>query len=153
MNAIRDDIRIRKAEKSDIESIFSLVEDLAEYENALDMVKVDKDYYLKEWEQETFHAIVADLKGTVIGTCIYYMTFSTWRGRCIYLEDFVVREKYRNLGVGQMLYDVLLEESKKMNATMIRWQVLDWNEPAIKFYEKNNAIIENEWWNCKVYFD
>ena len=146
------DIEIRKAQKEDISSIFSLVKELAEYENASHMVKVDEDYYMKEWTEGTFYAIVAELKGKVIGTCIYYMTFSTWKGKCIYLEDFVVREEYRKLGVGQMLYDQLLEESKKLDATMIRWQVLDWNEPAIKFYEKNNAIIDKEWWNCKVYF-
>ncbi len=152
MNAKSTNILIRKASKQDISAIFSLVEDLAEYENALDKVKVDVDYYIKEWEQNTFHAIVADKDGEVIGTCIYYMTFSTWKGRCVYLEDFVVREQFRKHGVGQLLYNALLEESKTMDATMIRWQVLDWNNPAIKFYEKNEAIIDKEWWNCKVYF-
>tara|TARA_B100000497_G_C7684647_1_gene414697 strand:- start:2035 stop:2493 length:459 start_codon:yes stop_codon:yes gene_type:complete len=152
MSAKSTNILIRKASKQDISAIFSLVEDLAEYENALDKVKVDVDYYIKEWEQNTFHAIVADKDGEVIGTCIYYMTFSTWKGRCVYLEDFVVREQFRKHGVGQLLYNALLEESKTMDATMIRWQVLDWNNPAIKFYEKNEAIIDKEWWNCKVYF-
>ena len=114
------DILIRKAKESDIQDIYGLVKDLAIYENALNEVTVNEEYYKEEWHKETFHSIVAEKDGIVIGTCIYYMTFSTWKGRCVYLEDFVVKEKYRNLGVGQMLYDVLLEESKSMNATMIR---------------------------------
>ena len=81
------------------------------------------------------------------------MTFSTWKGRCVYLEDFIVKSEYRSQGVGQRLYDRFLLESKKMDATMVRWQVLDWNKRAIKFYEKNKALIDTEWWNCKYYFD
>ena len=81
------------------------------------------------------------------------MTFSTWKGRCTYLEDFVVKREYRKSGLGQLLYDRFLEESKAVNSTMARWQVLDWNEPAIKFYQKNKAVIDKEWWNCKVYFE
>ncbi|MEE9372516.1 MAG: GNAT family N-acetyltransferase [Saprospiraceae bacterium] len=148
----KENIIIRNANKRDIKSIFKLVKELAIYENALDKVIVDAEYYKKEWEKNTFYAIVAEYGKKVIGTCIYYMTFSTWKGRCIYLEDFVVQEKYRKLGVGQLLYDQLLIESKAKDATMIRWQVLDWNEPAIKFYKKNDATIDKEWWNCKVYF-
>jgi len=149
---ISKDIHIRKAKQEDINAIFSLVKELAIYENALDQVKVDVAYYLKEWEKNTFDAIVAEMDGQVIGTCVYYMTFSTWKGRCMYLEDFVVREKYRRYGVGQLLYNRFLEESKSADSTMVRWQVLDWNDPAVKFYEKNEAVIDKEWWNCKIYF-
>jgi len=146
------DIIIRMGSKNDIPAVFGLVQDLAEYENSLSSVKVDQLYYEQEFEKGTFDVIVAESEKKVIGICIYYMTFSTWRGRCVYLEDFVVLEEFRKCGVGQMLYNHLLDKSKAMNATMIRWQVLDWNEPAIKFYEKNDAIIDKEWWNCKVYF-
>ena len=70
----------------------------------------------------------------------------------LYLEDFVVRETYRQNGVGQLLYNELVSIAKAEGLKLMKWQVLDWNEPAIKFYEKNEAVIEKEWWNCKLVF-
>ena len=79
------------------------------------------------------------------------MVYSTWKGKMVYLEDFVVNEQYRRYGIGQLLYDRLLVESKNMKARLVKWQVLDWNEPAINFYKKNNVIIETEWYNVKKF--
>lgn len=147
-----ENLIIRKAEIEDIASVFALVEELAEYENYLARVKVDVRYYETEFEKGTFYSIVAEVDTNIVGMCIYYMTFSTWKGRCVYLEDFVVKKHYRQFGIGQLLYERLLEDSKKMGATMVRWQVLDWNDPAIRFYEKNNAVFAKDWLNCMVYF-
>ena len=77
--------------------------------------------------------------------------FSTWRGRMLYLEDFVVTESYRKYGVGQKLYDTFLEVARQKDCFLTKWQVLDWNTPAVNFYEKNKATIEKEWWNAKVF--
>ena len=79
------------------------------------------------------------------------MTYSTWKGRMFYLEDFVVLEAYRRLGLGQMLFDAFLQEAKDQQCRLVKWQVLDWNEPALRFYRKNNAVIEKEWWNGKIF--
>ena len=70
----------------------------------------------------------------------------------IYLEDFIVKEKLRKKGIGQSLFEALVAEAKILGAKLIKWQVLDWNQPAIKFYLKNKAIIEKEWWNGKIIF-
>lgn len=145
-------ISIENAEIIDISEVFNLVKELAKYENALDQITVDLDYYIKSFKENVFKCIVARDDDKIIGTCIYYLTFSTWKGRMMYLEDFVVKEEYRNQGVGQLLYDQFLAIAQQEDCTMVKWQVLDWNEPAIKFYEKNNATIEKEWWNCKVIF-
>jgi len=83
---------------------------------------------------------------------LYYMTYSTWKGRMLYLEDFVVQEAFRKAGIGQQLFDGFLQEANNKGCKLVKWQVLDWNVPAIKFYEKNKAIIEKEWWNGKILF-
>lgn len=145
-------ITIRKARLSDVEGIFQLVKELAIYEKAENEVTVDPDYYTKAFSDGLFESIVAIHDDRVIGTCIYYPTFSTWKGKMLYLEDFVVRENYRQHGIGQQLYNQLEKIAKSEQYNLMKWQVLDWNDPAIRFYEKNNATIEKEWWNCKVVF-
>jgi len=145
-------IQIRKAEKKDLKDIYRLVRELAVYEKAEDQLIIDIPYYEREFEEGTFSAIVAEAQEQVIGICIYYLTYSTWKGRMMYLEDFVVDQRYRHQGVGQMLFDSFIQESKDQNCSMVKWQVYDWNEPAIKFYEKNNAYIEKGWWNGKIIF-
>lgn len=145
-------ITIRKASKSDIPHIYALVRELAVYENAEDQLLVDTDYYYNEFDKNTFESIVAEENGEIIGTCIYYMSFSTWKGRMLYLEDFVVKSTHRRKGIGQLLYDKFIEIAKAKKSTMVKWQVLDWNEPAIDFYKKNGATIEQGWWNVKLIF-
>ncbi len=144
-------IVLRQAEKKDIPAIFSLVEELALYEKAPEAVITTVAIYEKDFEAQIFEAIVAESDGEVVGMALYYMAYSTWKGRMLYLEDFVVQESARRLGVGQLLFDAFLAKAKEKGATLVKWQVLDWNEPAIKFYEKNNAIIESEWWNGKIF--
>jgi len=146
-------IHTRYATLEDISSIYELVRELAIYEKAEDQFLIDKEYYIREFNKGTFSAIVAEQESEIIGMTLYYMTYSTWKGRMLYLEDFVVKAEHRHKGVGQRLYDAFLAEAKKLDARMVKWQVLDWNEPAVKFYKKNNATIEKEWWNCKVIFN
>jgi len=145
-----DSISIRTATIKDIPSVFALVKELAIYEKAEHEVYVDVAYYKEAFIKGIFDSIVATINGDIIGICIYYTTFSTWKGKMLYLEDFMVREAYRQNGVGQLLYDKLVSIAKAEGFKLMKWQVLDWNEPAIKFYEKNEATIEKEWWNCKV---
>lgn len=143
---------IRKASEADLSAMYDLVLELAIYEKEPDAVTATLEDYKTNFASNVFDAIVAEENGDVIGTCIYYMTWSTWKGRMVYLEDFVVKESYRGRGVGQKLYDNFLDQAKALDAVMVKWQVLDWNEPAINFYKKNNAIIEKGWWNVKKFF-
>ncbi len=143
------EIRIRKAEKKDLLAIYNLVKELAVYENEPDAVTATLEDYQKDFSDRVFQSIVAEKNEEVIGMMLYFMAYSTWKGKMMYLDDFVVNEKYRRHGVGQKLYDAFLDICEKEKVKLVKWQVLDWNKPAIKFYEKNNTTIEKGWLNVK----
>ncbi len=146
-------ISIRKARQKDLSAILNLVKELAEYEKAADQVLATIDDYEQAFREHVFESQVAEFNGQVIGMTLYYMSYSTWRGKMLYLEDFVISSNFRNKGVGQMLFDAFIEEARSKKVAMVKWQVLDWNQPAIAFYEKNKAIFDKGWWNVKIFFD
>jgi len=148
--SVQMNVIIRKAKKEDLASIIELVRDLARYEKAENEVVTTIKDYEDAFEKSVFGSHLAVLNDEIIGMTVYYLSFSTWKGRMLYLEDFVVKEKHRRSGAGQLLFDAFLQEAKDQNCVLTKWQVLDWNSAAIRFYEKNKANIEKEWWNCKV---
>jgi len=145
-------ITLRKATITDIPAIHLLVQELASFEQEPNAVTVDVAYYEKCFSENIFQAIVAEVDSKVVGMTLFYMTFSTWRGKMIYLEDFVVLPAYRNKGIGKQLWDSWISEAKAQGAKMVKWQVLDWNKEATRFYEREGAIIEKQWWNGKIIF-
>ncbi len=145
-------ITIRKATLSDIPAIYQLVVALAVYEKEPEAVTATLADYHKDFEAGIFQASVAVIDNKVVGMALYYMTYSTWKGRMLYLEDFVVFEEYRRLGIGQLLFDATLAAGKEQGCRLLKWQVLDWNEPALNFYKKNKATIETNWWTGKIPF-
>lgn len=147
------EIRIRLAEKKDIPAIHNLVRALAIYEKAEAEFIASVAEYEQDFTDGVYQAIVAEVNGEVVGMALYYLTYSTWKGKMMYLEDFVVYEAYRRYGIGQQLFDKFLEVAKAAGCRLVKWQVLDWNEPAVKFYKKNKATIEKEWWNGKIFFE
>ena len=147
----KEDIKIRRAQIEDMAGILELVKELARYEKAADQVKTTVQDYEKNFLSGVFDANVAVMNGEIVGMVLYYVCWSTWRGRMMYLDDFVVKENLRQKGVGQMLFDELFIEAKRRGCKLVKWQVLDWNEPALKFYKKNGAEIEKEWWNGKKF--
>ncbi len=144
-------IFLRKATAADIPAVHALVRELAIYEKAEPEFVATIAEYERDFAAGIYDAIVAEAEGQVVGMVLYYMAYSTWKGRMLYLEDFVVYPQYRRFGIGQMLFDAFLEQAKHEGCRLVKWQVLDWNEPALKFYEKNKAIIEKEWWNGKIF--
>lgn len=147
------DYKIKLATAKHIPELFALVKELAIYENAGDEVSCTLEEYQNRFEEGLFEAIVAvdALEEKVVGMALYYDTFSTWKGKMIYLEDFVITKDLRKSGIGQLIFDEFLRISKQKGAKLVKWQVLDWNVPAIKFYEKNKAVIEKEWYNGKIF--
>ena len=145
-------ISVRIAQSKDLWAIHALVRELAIYEKAEEAFTATIEMYQKDFEDGVFEAIVAENDGEIVGMALYYMTYSTWKGKMLYLEDFVVREKYRRLGIGDLIFDEVVAIAKSKGCQLLKWQVLDWNEPALKFYNKKNAIIEKEWWNGKIIF-
>lgn len=146
-------ITIRKAQKDDLPAIYALVKELALYEKSPESVTATIEDYYQDFEDNIFESIVAERDSEVVGMALYYMTYSTWRGRMLYLEDFVVKESERKLGIGKLLFDEVIEIAKSKKAVLLKWQVLDWNDPAIQFYKKYDTIFENEWLNGKLFLD
>ncbi len=143
---------IRWAVKEDCARILDLVKELATYERAPDEVTVTREHFEESGfgKKPVWWAFVAELEGKVEGFALYYIRFSTWKGQRMYLEDFYVTEETRSKGLGKLLFDRLMIEAKEKKLTGIVWQVLDWNEPAIKFYKKYNACFDSGWINCAV---
>ena len=148
-------ITIRKAVKEDCRRMLELIKELAVYEKEPTAVTVSFDHFVESGfgENPVWWAFVAEIDGRVEGFALYYIRYSTWKGQRMYLEDLLVTEKLRGLGVGKLLFDQLFEEAKEKKFNGIAWQVLDWNEPAINFYKKlGNVSFDNEWVNCSVGF-
>jgi GNAT superfamily N-acetyltransferase len=144
---------IRKAERSDVAAIFALIQELALYEKAPEQVTNTADQLAIDlFEKDRCEAIVAEKENQVVGFALYYTSYSTWKGACLYLEDFYVIESERQHGIGQLLFDSVLKTAKDRKVQRMDWQVLTWNEPAIRFYEKQNAILDPEWLNGRLFF-
>ena len=151
MNLATNKTIIRDATENDAKEILDLVRELAIYEKAEDQVTATVEDYQKSLKSHKIFCKLAEIEGEVVGIALYYETFSTWRGLMYYLEDFVVSKAYRGHGIGQLLMDAYIDEAKKAGAVLVKWQVLDWNEPAVNFYQKMGATIEKEWWNVKMF--
>ena len=143
--------QIRKGEARDISSLMALIKELAEFEKMPEYVKTTEAQLLEDWQtHRAFDFLVADTNNGVVGISLYYPRYSTWNGRCIYLEDLYVKSDLRGLGIGLALLNATKEEALSYGAGRLDWQVLDWNSDAVRFYERIGANIEREWWNCKL---
>jgi GNAT superfamily N-acetyltransferase len=145
-------IRIRKAVREDCPRILELVQELANYERAPKEVTVTLEHFTQSGfsSRPVWWAFVAEVEGKVMGFALYYIRFSTWKGQRLYLEDFYVTEEMRGKGLGKLLFDQLIREAERKKFNGIQWQVLEWNEPAINFYKKYNAVFDGEWYNCAI---
>jgi N-acetylglutamate synthase-like GNAT family acetyltransferase len=132
-------VEIRKAADSDLGAIHALVCELAEYEHGLHRVTTTPESYLKDFQAKIFDAFVAEVDGEIVGMVLFYMNFSTWRGRMMYLEDFIVKESMRGHGIGKQLFDAFLEEAKRQECTMVKWQVA-WPAITLKYDTVDDSV-------------
>ena len=146
-------ITIRPMTEADLPAVHALVYELAVYEKEPEAVVTSPAEYQKDFRNGLFKGNVAEMDGQIVGMALYYMAYSTWKGKMLYLDDFVVNEKYRRFGIGRLLFEAFLAEARLQGCRLVKWQVLDWNTPALNFYEKYQAVIEKNWWNGKVLFD
>lgn len=144
-------IKIQQATVDDLQDVHRLVYALAVYEKDPQAMVSTLEEYQEAFNKGLFKSLVAKEGEKTIGMALYCLTFSTWKGQILYLEDFYVQPEFRSRGIGQMLFDAFIEIAQSKGVRLIKWQVLDWNEPALKFYEKNNALIEKQWWNGKIF--
>ena len=142
-------IVIRKGLKKDLPSVLRLIKELADYENSLEKVKIT----LEDLENDGFgdhpyySFLVAENENEIIGLSFYFIRYSTWKGKSLFLEDFVISKKYRKKGIGSLLFEETMNICKNLNLNGMTWQVLDWNDSAISFYKKYNADISKKWLN------
>jgi len=145
-------ITIRRGVKKDLPCVLKLIKELADYENALNEVTIT----LKELEKDGFGSnplywfLVAEKRNKIIGLSFYFIRYSTWKGKFLFLEDFVIEKQYRNQGVGSALFEETINICKQLKLNGMIWQVLDWNKSAINFYKKYNADISSKWLNGKL---
>ena len=143
---------VRFAKEEDIPFVHALIKELAEFEKAPQEVTNTVDDMLRDGfgPNPVFRCLVAETDGKVTGMAIYFVKYSTWKGKGIYLDDIVVTESMRRMGIGKLLFDAIVKDAKLLGAKQLHWQVLDWNTPAIEFYKKYNADLDGEWINCKL---
>ena len=137
----------------DLPQVHALIVELAEYEKAPQEVTntVEDMHWDGFGENPIFKFFVAESEEDgIVGIALYYMAYSTWKGKMLFLEDLIVTERYRRSGIGKMLFDAVAREAKEVGAKRFRWQVLEWNEPAIAFYKKIGASLDGEWINCNM---
>ena len=138
---------IRKATKNDMPSVLELIQELATFEKEPDAVVVTVDDLVRDGfsENPLFQCFVAEEENEIIGMALYYYRYSTWKGKTIHLEDLIVKENKRGTGAGFALYKEIIKQGKAENVRRIEWNVLDWNTPAIDFYEKSGAKVLGDW--------
>ncbi|MDZ4838982.1 MAG: GNAT family N-acetyltransferase [Bacteroidota bacterium] len=150
---MKDEVEIRKAFNDDMPAIWKLIRELAIYEKAEEEHSCSVDQLTNDFINERFQCTVATSYGTIVGMALYYYSYSTWKGKCVYLEDLIISKQYRNKGIGSALLENLIDIAKINYCHRLSWQVLDWNQPAIQFYNKWKAELDSEWINCKMRFN
>lgn len=138
---------IRKGTQNDMATVLELIKELAIYEKEPDAVVIKESDLVRDGfgKNPLFYTFVAEVNHKIVGVALYYYRYSTWKGKTIHLEDLIVREEMRGTGIGFELYSEIIKQGKKDNVRRIEWNVLDWNTPAIKFYEKSGARILEDW--------
>jgi GNAT superfamily N-acetyltransferase len=148
------DLQIRFAQTQDAETIHRLVVDLAVYEKlAHEVVSTPEDIRRAlAGSKPMVEVFLAEISAKPVGFALFFQTFSTFVGRPgIYLEDLFVQPEYRRRGIAMALFQELFRIARERDCGRVEWSVLDWNEPAIKFYtEKLGARILRDWWRCRV---
>tara|TARA_B100000809_G_scaffold107339_1_gene105803 strand:- start:98 stop:583 length:486 start_codon:yes stop_codon:yes gene_type:complete len=145
--------KIRKGVKEDMPSVWSLVKELAVFENEPDAVEVTVADLVKDGfsENPKFEVFVAEVENKIVGIALFYYRYSTWKGPTVHLEDLIVQEDKRGLGIGKALYNEVMRFAFSKKVKRIDWDVLDWNTNAVKFYENTGATVLGEWNAVKMY--
>ena len=139
---------LRDATEADLPEILRLVRDLAEYEKLLhEAVGTAEDFREALFSPNPrVFCTLAEIGGRAVGQAIWFYNFSTFTGRPgIYLEDIYVEPQHRGLGIGGAFFRHLARRAVAENCTRMEWQVLDWNEPAIRFYDRIGSESRDEW--------
>ncbi|MEE9362432.1 MAG: GNAT family N-acetyltransferase [Cellulophaga sp.] len=137
---------IRKAEVADMKKVLELIQELAVFEKEENAVEVTVEDLVRDgFTNNLFHCFVGESEDEVVGMALVYPRYSTWKGAIVHLEDLIVSEKMRGTGLGSALLAEVVKYGHKLGVKRICWEVIDWNEPAISFYEKKGALVKRDW--------
>jgi GNAT superfamily N-acetyltransferase len=144
----RDNFTIREAVEADVSVILSFIQQLATYEKLLDEVVATEDT-LRDGlfgPRQVAEVIIGEWQNDPVAFALFFHNFSTFLGRPgLYLEDLYVKPEMRGKGIGRIMLSYLAHLARKRNCGRLEWWVLDWNEPARKFYHSVGAVSMSEW--------
>jgi GNAT superfamily N-acetyltransferase len=146
-------LKIRPATREDAATIVDLITALAIYEREPDAVTATEADILRDGFGATprFRCVIAEWEGQPAGFALWFYNYSTWQGRAgLYLEDLFVKPEFRGKGIGKALLLHLAKVASDENCGRFEWSVLDWNSPAIEFYESLGAKLHREWLRMRV---
>jgi GNAT superfamily N-acetyltransferase len=139
--------QVRNANKNDMPRVLELIKELAHFEKEPEAVEIKvKD--LEEdgfGSQPKFQCFVAESNNNIEGAALVYTRYSTWKGSVLHLEDLIVSKESRGKGLGTLLLNEVVKYGNNLGVKRISWEVLDWNEPAISFYEEKGANVMRDW--------
>ena len=146
------DVTIREGNLADMAQVLELIKELAHFEKESNAVEVSVNDLEQDGfgEKPLFKTFVAERAGVIVGTALFYPRYSTWKGPTIHLEDLIVTESSRGLGIGKALYTKVLQYAYDLGVKRVEWAVLDWNTPAIEFYEKTGATVLRDWDTAQI---
>lgn len=142
-------VRIDRIQERDFEELISLFKEFAEFENLSDRM-VNTVEKMKA-EKDLFNGfIIRNEESKIIGYTVFFFAYFTWTGKTLYMDDLYIKEEYRGKRLGSLLIDKVKEFAKDTDCYKVRWQVSDWNHPAINFYKGLGAVIDNVERNCDL---
>lgn len=138
---------VRPAVAADIPLIYSLVKGLAEYEREPHSVKITEEQLLRDGfgPSPYYECLIAEEDGQPAGFALYFPTYSTWQGPSLHLEDLFVLPAFRGKGIGKALLNHVAAAAVKRGCARLQWDVLEWNQPAIDFYQSIGAVMLPDW--------
>ncbi len=138
---------IRMAKASDVPQVMELIRELAKFEKEPHAVEISAEDLIRDGfsSERRFQCFVAEVGVEIMGMALVYDRYSTWKGPAIHLEDLIVSKKMRGSGLGTALLNEVVKYGHRLGVKRISWEVLDWNEPAISFYEKKGAKVMRYW--------
>ena len=147
------EFKLRESTPQDMPAVLELIQELAIFEKEPEAVIISAEDLKRDGfgENPSFKCFVAEVDGKIQGMALCYFRYSTWKGKTVHLEDLVIRESFRQKGLGKALYTQVIKYAKEQNVKRTEWVVLDWNTPAKDFYSRSGATVFDDW--CTVQMD
>jgi len=143
---------IERVTPHDMMAVHGLICELAAFERRPGAVCITPEVLQQDLfgSHPAFGLLVARVNDAVVGIALYYPVYSTWEGRSLYLEDLIVVDSHRGQGIGSALFRAVAHEAASSGMARLQWQALDWNEGALRFYQRAGATVDAEWVNCRL---